>query len=47
MRSCDMVIVVPVDKHTGNDEVLRLQAWGEVSELLRPGLGKLYRQFNP
>lgn len=42
-----MVIVVPVDKHTGNDEVLRLQAWGEVSELLRPGLGKLYRQFNP
>ena len=47
MRSCDMVIVVPVDKHTGNDEVLRLQAWGKVSELLRPGLGKLYRQFNP
>ena len=47
MRSCDMVIIVPVDKHTGNDEVLRLQAWGEVSELLRPGLGKLYRQFNP
>lgn len=47
MKSCDMVIVVPVDKHTGNDEVLRLQAWGEVSELLRPGLGKLYRQFNP
>ena len=47
MRSCDMVIVVPVDKHTENDEVLRLQAWGEVSELLRPGLGKLYRQFNP
>ena len=46
MKSCDMVIVVPVDKHTGNDEVLRLQAWGEVSELLRPGLGKLYRQFN-
>ena len=28
MRSCDMVIIVPVDKHTGNDEVLRLQAWG-------------------
>ena len=47
MRSCDMVIIVPVDKHSGNDEVLRLQAWGEVSELLRPGLGKLYRQFNP
>ena len=47
MRSCDMVIVVPVDKLKGNDEALRLQAWGEVSELLRPGLGKLYRQFNP
>ena len=47
MKSCDMVIVVPVDKHAGNDEALRLQAWGEVSELLRPGLGKLYRQFNP
>lgn len=47
MRSCDMVIIVPVDKHSGNDEVLRLQAWGEVSELLRPGLGKLCRQFNP
>lgn len=28
MKSCDMVIVVPVDKHTGNDEVLRLQAFG-------------------
>lgn len=47
VRDQRMVIVVPVDKLKGNDEALRLQAWGEVSELLRPGLGKLYRQFNP
>lgn len=47
MKSCDMVIVVPMDKLTGNDEAVRLQVWGTVSELLRPGLGKLYRRFQP
>lgn len=47
MRSCDMVIVVPVDKFKGNDEALRLQAWEKVSTLLRRDLGKLYRQFSP
>ena len=47
MRSCDMVIVVPVDKLKGNDEALRLQVWGAVSVLLQPDLGKLYRQFSP
>lgn len=44
MRSCDMVIIVPVDKHTGNDEVLRLQAWGEVSELLAHGVWHILMQ---
>ena len=38
MRSCDMVIVVPVDKFKGNDEALRLQAWEKVSTLLRRDL---------
>ena len=47
MESCDMVIVVPVDKLKGNDEALRLQVWGAVSALLQPDLGKLYRQFSP
>ena len=47
MRSCDMVIVVPVVKLKGNDEALRLQVWGAVSALLQPDLGKLYRQFSP
>mgnify|MGYP004485203675 CR=1 FL=1 len=47
MRSCDMVIVVPVDQFKGNDEALRLQAWEKVSTLLRRDLGKLYRQFSP
>ena len=47
MKSCNMAVIVPVDKLAGNDEVLRAQVWGKVSELLLPALGKLYRQFNP
>ena len=47
MKSCEMVIVVPVDRLAGNEEALRSQVWGKVSELLLPALGKLYRQFNP
>lgn len=47
MKSLDMVIVVPVSGLTGGDEVLRLQVWEKVTALLRPELGKLYRQFNP
>ncbi|MEI3521088.1 MAG: hypothetical protein V8Q40_08530 [Anaerosacchariphilus sp.] len=47
MKSCDMVIVVPVDGFAGKEEVLRVQVWETVAELLRPELGKLYRQFNP
>ena len=47
MKSCDMVIVVPVDGFAGKEEVLRVQVWETVVELLRPELGKLYRQFNP
>mgnify|MGYP007038585756 CR=1 FL=1 len=46
MKSCNMAVIVPVDKLAGNDEVLRAQVWGKVSELLLPALGKLYRQFN-
>ena len=47
MKFCNMAVIVPVDKLTGNEEVLRAQVWGKVSELLLPALGKLYRQFNP
>ena len=47
MKSCDMVIVVPVDGFAGKEEALRVQVWETVAELLRPELGKLYRQFNP
>lgn len=47
MKSLDMVIVVSISGLTGTDESLRLQAWGTVTNLLRPELGKLYRQFNP
>lgn len=47
MKFLDMVIVISVDGFTGTDESLRLQAWGTVTNLLRPELGKLYRQFNP
>lgn len=46
MKSCDMVIIVPVDGITG-EEAMRVQVWETVAELLRPELGKLYRQFNP
>ena len=46
MKSCDMVIIVPVDGVTG-EEAMRVQVWETVAELLRPELGKLYRQFNP
>lgn len=47
MKSCDMVIVVPVDGFAGKEDALRVQVWETVAELLRPELGKLYRQFNP
>lgn len=47
MKFCNMAVVVPVDRLAGNDEALRAQVWGKVSELLLPTLGKLYRQFNP
>lgn len=47
MKSLDMVIVVSISGLAGTDESLRLQAWGTVTNLLRPELGKLYRQFNP
>lgn len=47
MKFCNMAVVVPVDRLAGNDEALRAQVWGKVSELLLPALGKLYRQFNP
>ena len=47
MKSLDMVIVVPVSGLTRGDEALRLQVWEKVTALLRPELGKLYRQFNP
>ena len=47
MKFCNMAVVVPVDRLAGNDEALRAQVWGTVSELLLPALGKLYRQFNP
>ena len=47
MKSCDMVIVVPVDGFAGKEEALRVQVWETVAELLCPELGKLYRQFNP
>ena len=47
MKFCNMAVVVPVDQLAGNDEALRVQVWGKVSELLLPALGKLYRQFNP
>ena len=33
MKSCNMAVIVPVDKLAGNDEVLRAQVWGKVSEL--------------
>ena len=47
MKSLDMVIVVPVSGLTRGDEALRLQVCEKVTALLRPELGKLYRQFNP
>ena len=47
MKSCNMAVIVPVDKLAGNDEVLRAKVWRKVSKLLLPALGKLYRQFNP
>ncbi len=47
MKFCNMAVIVPVDRLTGDDEALRAQIWGKVSELLLPALGKLYRQFNP
>ena len=47
MKSLDLVIVVSIRGLAGTDESLRLQAWGTVTNLLRPELGKLYRQFNP
>ena len=47
MKFCNMAVVVPVNRLAGNDDGLRVQVWGKVSELLVPALGKLYRQFNP
>ena len=47
MKFCNMAVIVPVDKLAENEEALRAQVWGKVSELLLPALGKLYRQFNP
>ena len=42
MKSLDMVIIVSISGLVGTDESLRLQAWGTVTNLFRPELGKLY-----
>ena len=47
MKSCNMAVVVPVDQLTGSKAALSAQVWGQVSNLLMPALGKLYRQFHP
>lgn len=47
MKFCNMAVVLPVEGLAENNEALRAQAWGKVSELLLPALGKLYRQFHP
>ena len=45
MKFCNMAVVVPVDQLTGSKAALSAQVWGQVSNLLMPALGKLYRQF--
>ena len=47
MKFCNMAVVVPVDQLTGSKAALSAQVWGQVSNLLMPALGKLYRQFHP
>ena len=47
MKFCNMAVVVPVDQLTGSKAALSAQVWGQVSNLLMPALGKLYRQFYP
>ena len=47
MKFCNMAVVVPVDQITGSKAALSAQVWGQVSNLLMPALGKLYRQFHP
>lgn len=47
MKFCNMAVVVPVDQLTGSKAALSTQVWGQVSNLLMPALGKLYRQFHP
>ena len=47
MKFCNMAVVVPVDQLTDSKAALSAQVWGQVSNLLMPALGKLYRQFHP
>lgn len=47
MKHCNMAVIVPVGQLAGNEDALRTQVWGQVSQLLLPALGKLYRQFCP
>ena len=47
MKFCNMAVVVPVNQLTGSKAALSAQVWGQVSNLLMPALGKLYRQFHP
>ena len=42
MKSCDMVIVVPVDGFAGKEDALRVQVWETVAELLRHSFPYLY-----
>lgn len=46
MRSSNMAVIVPVGKDAGTEKT-RTLVWGIVSQLLLPGLGKLYGQFHP
>ena len=45
MKFCNMAVVVPVDQLAGSKAALSAQVWVQVSNLLMPALGKLYRQF--
>lgn len=47
MKYCNMAVVVPVDEFDGSENTMCMQVWGQISNLLLPGLGKLYRQFHP
>ena len=47
MKFNHLVVIVPITWLPQNTEQARVQAWAAVSQLMLPGLGKLYSRFYP